>query len=150
MEVVATILSLGVRWNIVKNKSSPILDCRIIPDPGVGSLFWGVVYSWEVVVIYLYTFAQLVCPCCPSLVFSGGLAITEHVRRVPVHSPLRRVLNRLLTQPYSQSTSHGIQHIWDLVTKPKSILRVAGSCASVLQVMAERRERRGLTRNAVA
>ena len=29
---------------------SPILDCSIIPDPGVGSLFWGVVFSWEVVV----------------------------------------------------------------------------------------------------
>ena len=34
---------------------SPILDCRIIPDSGVGSLFWGVVYSKEVVMTHSKT-----------------------------------------------------------------------------------------------
>ena len=37
-------------YNILRFQS-PILDSRSIPDPGVGSLFWGVAYSWEVAAI---------------------------------------------------------------------------------------------------
>ena len=31
---------------------NPIIDSRFIPNPGVGNLFWGVVFSREVVVIF--------------------------------------------------------------------------------------------------